>query len=248
MISDFSALIMLIAIGVIAIGAAVYVSRIADSSRTDLEAEDEEDADDEEEAEEEGEIRAINCPSCSFSTTEAYEDWDVVIRTGRCPECSTTIPAEPGQVPSPEHSGSGPARVSPATSDTESQNKRVYKIFVYPNREPVAVKIGWSWPGFLFSGLWALSNKMWGEAMAVFTVSFLLIGVESQITSNPENASLFINIIYMIPAFLLGLEGNEWLEKNLIKRGYAYETKVEAQTSEEAVAIYLNEKESTHKH
>ena len=40
------------------------------------------------------------------------------------------------------------------------------------------VKIGWPWPGFFFTWIWALVKKLWGIGFGVFAVAFVVMIVQ----------------------------------------------------------------------
>jgi hypothetical protein len=44
---------------------------------------------------------------------------------------------------------------------------REYKIYKHPTSETEAVKVGWSWPAFLFFALWAFAKGLWTVGIAV---------------------------------------------------------------------------------
>jgi hypothetical protein len=119
-----------------------------------------------------------------------------------------------------------------------------YDIFQHPDGRIEAVKDGFSFPGCLLGGFWALYHKMWIAA----TISFVL-GFGAYIVL-PSPAFYFagvpfghrfgiadlINIGLMI-AF--GMMGNGWRYNNLVARGYEWRSDVEASTPDGAKASFL---------
>ena len=116
-----------------------------------------------------------------------------------------------------------------------------YKIFVSPLGQREAVKQGWSWPGCLFSTFWALVKKLWGVAAALWGSGIF----GSILMGQALVAEAYGFFLLLLGAFgigvpmLMGAQGNQWREKNLLTRGYEYKGAVTAQTPEEALALWV---------
>ena len=99
-----------------------------------------------------------------------------------------------------------------------------------------AVKQGWSWPGLLFGGIWALSKKLWLWGFGVIGVGIIL-GIL------PESYSALDSLrrgFVFGSLFAFGYYGNQLREKNLVKRGYIHRAIIIAKTPGEAVMQYIN--------
>lgn len=116
-----------------------------------------------------------------------------------------------------------------------------YKIFEHPTGKIEAVKQGWSWPAFFIGTIWTFFKRMWalgGIIIAVFAVIGGICGA-----AGVQNLQPIGSILYTITAIVLGLNGNDWREKNLQARGYEFRTTVTAVNPEGATALYIKEKQ-----
>ncbi len=127
---------------------------------------------------------------------------------------------------------------------------KVYKIHADSQGNYVAVKQGWSWSAFGLTCLWAVSKKIWKIStisMSIFFVLAVLAFIASAIT--PEAAMqlsrdlVFIYAGYLVLGFsiLMGLNGNQWYEKNLSTQGYAYQEMLVAESAKQAVDLYVKQ-------
>lgn len=84
---------------------------------------------------------------------------------------------------------------------------KTYKVFEKGGQK-VAVKQGWSWPGFFFHCIWA------------FTKGLLVAGIITLVVGLVLCAAMKAS-----PALLLGLpfgiKGNKWWEAHLLRNGYS---------------------------
>jgi hypothetical protein len=95
-------------------------------------------------------------------------------------------------------------------------------ILMSPSGKTVYVKTGFNWPAFLFGPSWALVKGLWWHFFALVLVGIMIDFIISYgiPTKGPFSAFLKIGIglTYMI---ICGVQGNAWLMKTLLKRGYA---------------------------
>ena len=100
-----------------------------------------------------------------------------------------------------------------------------FNVYRHATKGTVAVKMGFSWPGFFFTWIWMLIKQLWGTAVvwiAMWIVMNILLSaagyVGNQGGTNPlalGGLALFL-VLHLIPGFM----GNRWREVNLLKRGY----------------------------
>ena len=121
-----------------------------------------------------------------------------------------------------------------------------YQVFEHPVQGFDAVKIGWLWPAFFFTFIWALNKRLWPWA-TVILIGYALI-VSASIVANVYVCETMINrnecillntiIIAVVPslAVLIGRNGSTWRELNLIRRGYRNVGTQGAQSPEAAIA------------
>lgn len=110
-----------------------------------------------------------------------------------------------------------------------------FKIFKNPMRQYEAVKIGWSWPGFFFTWIWAAVKGLWSifAGLLALSIAMAIIGAAS-----PDIAALSW-IVGLGISLALGSNGNAMRETNLTGRGYRLQKIVVASTPEGAIAVYL---------
>ena len=113
-----------------------------------------------------------------------------------------------------------------------------YKIYVNPQGDYEAVKIGWSWPAFFFSWIWAMIKKMWGIGVGVL-VGLLVFGFVIGASGAGEGGRALIDIVGIIVSIVFGVNGNKWRENNLSTRGYEFKETVTAANPEGAIALYI---------
>ena len=89
-----------------------------------------------------------------------------------------------------------------------------YSIYAKPEdgyaQDAIFVPDGFSWGGFVFTGLWALWNRMWIVGAIVISVS--LAG-----SALPPALELLLSLAVSV---LMGLHGNDLLAWSLARRGF----------------------------
>ena len=83
--------------------------------------------------------------------------------------------------------------------DLIENSQKNYNIYSHPNKVPVAVKQGFSWPGFFFGGFWALLKGLWVHAIILYKK-----GVKKGVKSLLSSCSL--ELYLKIMARLLRIE------------------------------------------
>jgi len=100
------------------------------------------------------------------------------------------------------------------------------KFKIYTNGSGlVAIKQGWSWPGFCFTWIWALTKSLWLPAIVIIIINLICLKI--------PNATL----IFIIAGIVFGKKGNQWWEKSLMKKGYTELTTVQASNPNNAVML-----------
>lgn len=92
---------------------------------------------------------------------------------------------------------------------------------VYHGHE--AVKHGFSWPGFFFGGLWALSHRLWLHSVIIFIV-VIAGSYSAAILDNQGNQTVALLLrIAVIGVFItVGAYGNSWRVNALLRRRYTF--------------------------
>jgi hypothetical protein len=124
-----------------------------------------------------------------------------------------------------------------------NQNKKVvsattksFKIYKHPVQGYEVIKNGFSWPGFLFTWIWAFVKKLWVQGTALLVAVFICNSLGFEIAGGGVEGSFVGLLISLIPMCVAGLKGNEWRDKSMSQRGYTLEGSVIAESSEGALA------------
>ena len=114
---------------------------------------------------------------------------------------------------------------------------KVFNVYKHDVNGYDAVKDGFSWPGFWFTGIWSLYKKLWWLFGVIIAVLVGLAFVEQWLMSAyyySEAKTLDI-IVKIGLAFIVGFKGNEFVVNDLIRRGYKLTDTVEAKSRTEAI-------------
>jgi hypothetical protein len=95
---------------------------------------------------------------------------------------------------------------------------KTFKVFKHPTLGYRAVKVGFSWPGFLFSVIWLLIKQLWGHALIVIS-SFILLTLIEMFFNNIQTSVMVLLIDVGVYIFV-GVNCNEWLVTNLQVHGF----------------------------
>lgn len=106
-----------------------------------------------------------------------------------------------------------------------------FDIFNSPLHGNTVVKKGWSWPGFLFCWIWMMVKGMW------VTFAFTMLAIIILVSIVPEQSSRALALVVNL---IVGIFGNEWRVKELLRKGYTMMDTVSAGTAEQALSLYLN--------
>jgi len=104
-----------------------------------------------------------------------------------------------------------------------------YRVFETESGSVEAVKVGWSWPGFLFTWIWACVKGLWLIGIIFIFIDVLLLLLEEEI---------LIIIKSIVVCFLCGGLGNSWVEKRLNRKGNATSKLITAVEQDEAISKY----------
>lgn len=110
---------------------------------------------------------------------------------------------------------------------------KTFKVFKHPTLGYRAVKVGFSWPGFLFSVIWLLIKQLWGHALAVMSGIVLLTLIE--MFFNNTQTSVMVLLIEVGVYILVGVNCNEWLVTNLQALGFELIDTLQAETPHAAI-------------
>ena len=111
-----------------------------------------------------------------------------------------------------------------------------FKIYKHPAQGYEVVKVGFSWPGFFFTWIWAFVKKLWVQGIVLMFAVFIANSLGFAISGGGFAGSLVGLLVSLIPMYITGQNGNEWREKSMLPRGYQLERAVTATTAEGALA------------
>ncbi len=95
---------------------------------------------------------------------------------------------------------------------------KIYTVYAKPGdaESAVAVKEGFSWLAFFVPFLWMLYRRIWLAAALLFLVNVAIMVLADAKLADP---AIWV-AIHLIIMLICGFEGNGWLEKTLLKRGF----------------------------
>lgn len=105
---------------------------------------------------------------------------------------------------------------------------KYYRIFSNDAGQIETVKRGWSWPAFLFCGLWAFYKRLWWRGIGLMFVVVIpeTIGKQSDRlleAGNVDAALLWLAVSLSIVVAIMvycGRKGNDWVAQRLERKGY----------------------------
>ena len=103
-----------------------------------------------------------------------------------------------------------------------------------------AVKLGFSYTGFFFHFMWAWVWELW--AIGFLTLAILIL-LEDFLSDNKDIETM-LQFSWFLLGAIFGMNGNQWVERNLISRGFKLVDTISAKDHEKALEIFF-EKEQT---
>lgn len=97
---------------------------------------------------------------------------------------------------------------------------KIYTVHIKPGpgaaENPVFVREGFNIAAFIFTGLWALYQRLWGVALLILAVNMavILLG-KAYIFTPPAMAIIQLGI-----QVLVGFHANDWLRARLRRKGH----------------------------
>jgi hypothetical protein len=96
--------------------------------------------------------------------------------------------------------------------------------------ESVVLRDGFSFPAFLFTGLWLLAKRLWLPFLAFAVIYGLIALAQLRYGFHPAAAA----VAQLVMGGWLGLEGSNLVGRRLIAKGWRFADIVEARNQEEA--------------
>lgn len=113
---------------------------------------------------------------------------------------------------------------------------KTFKVFSHPTLGFQAVKVGFSWPGCLFSFIWAFVKKLWGHGFGILGINIIAALIEKTFEREKSDAGTLLMILIQLGVYIfVGMKGNEWRESNLRRRGFEFIDTVHTDTPDAAI-------------
>jgi hypothetical protein len=116
---------------------------------------------------------------------------------------------------------------------------KTFRVFKHPALGYQAVKVGFSWPGFLFPAIWLLIKKLWWHALIVISSIILLTFIE--MFFNNAQTSVMVLLVEVGIYVLVGVSGNEWRVIDLQAQSYELIDTLQAETPHAAIGKIAEE-------
>ncbi|WP_147330545.1 MULTISPECIES: hypothetical protein [unclassified Duganella] len=97
-----------------------------------------------------------------------------------------------------------------------------YFFLASPNGQTFKVKDGFSWPAFLFGPMWGIFAGVWIQLPVILTAWIALMLIDDFLVKPSGSVILYILMgpLYITYMFVCGKNGNRWIVKNMMKRGF----------------------------
>ncbi|NOT23188.1 MAG: DUF2628 domain-containing protein [Nitrospiraceae bacterium] len=118
---------------------------------------------------------------------------------------------------------------------------KTFNVYRHPIQGLEAVKVGFSWPAASAGPIWMLGKQLWGWS-ALWIALYVSLSLVETDTDTSElggaQALVYLHLVagYAALSLIPGLKGNQWREKNLVRRGFEMLGTVQAETSEAAIS------------
>ena len=129
----------------------------------------------------------------------------------------------------------------PAMMPSKNSNMNYFDVFEHPVRGIIAIKHGFSWPGFFFGSFWALFHRLWLAALLLFVGVSIAIPVLSMIFHSTLQTWVLLWLAIWV---FVGFAGNDWRRVNLPKRGFTYVGTEQADTPDAAIATVIRKRQN----
>jgi hypothetical protein len=112
---------------------------------------------------------------------------------------------------------------------------REFEIFSKPSFPTMAVKRGFSWPGFFFSFIWAFSRGLWLQGAIIVAFAAVIWAVDFIFFAGNPWLTGMLELLVMLA---VGVRGNSWRSRKLEHDGYEFTALIEARSPASAVAAH----------
>ncbi len=108
-----------------------------------------------------------------------------------------------------------------------------------------AIKEGWSWAAFFFTGAWAIWVSLWKVVFIVLIINiFINIFISHLFVAGSDNQYMAGIAVFVVMSFIFGLNGNKWREERIMNQGYNYVGSINANNPKSAKAQWISSKDT----
>jgi hypothetical protein len=116
---------------------------------------------------------------------------------------------------------------------------KTFEIYTKRSMTPVAVKLGWSWPGFFAGTFWLLVKGMWIALFFILVLWCVLLVVLSEMVNEALEFIISFSVAILLN-ILLGARGNRLRANHLKEKGYWSNTTINAKNPDVAISKFEN--------
>ena len=116
---------------------------------------------------------------------------------------------------------------------------KTFAVYEKSENDRVAVKVGFCWPGLVWSGFWLLCVRLWeqaGTTFGVFAVLYFGTLAKTGFSGLSNDGRDFLSVSAAVMHLIIGWRGNKWRRTNLRARGFKHLITLEASSKDEALA------------
>jgi hypothetical protein len=110
-----------------------------------------------------------------------------------------------------------------------------YIIYTHSIYQPQAIKLGWTFWGFLFSAYWGLYHRLWIPAIIHLATLYFVFSVIEY-----KYYDTYMLVGSIVSSIIWGAFGNSLRASKLSNNGYIAQTEVYANSPSEALGLFYN--------
>ena len=115
---------------------------------------------------------------------------------------------------------------------------KTFAVYEKSENNRAAVKVGFCWPGVIWSGFWLLFVRLWEQAGIAFGTFVLCYATALAFffeANRVDTATAIVSPVSLAIAIIIGTKGNRWRQTNLRARGFNLVAVVSAKSKDEAI-------------
>ena len=118
---------------------------------------------------------------------------------------------------------------------------KTFNVYRHPIQGLEAVKVGFSWPAASAGPIWMLVKQLWGWSVLWIALYVSLSLVETDTDTSELGGIQVLVYLHLVAGYVAlslipGVKGNQWRERNLVRRGFEMLGTVQAETPDAAIS------------